>query len=93
MELTILTGRELQIIRDGLHCNVVRVSGRVTAVTEQALRLGVEVWLSPVLFNRGAPETIRYLAKAARAAGPLWRQWPLRLASRCRRGWCGRLGM
>jgi hypothetical protein len=52
--------------------------GRLTSVTEQALRLGLEVWLSPVLFNRSAPETIRYLA-AARAAEPLRRQWPGRL--------------
>lgn len=75
-----VAGRELQIIRDDLHCNAVRVSGRdigrLTAVTEQALRLGLEVWLSPVLFNRGAPETIRYLAQAARAAEPLRRQGP-----------------
>jgi hypothetical protein len=78
-----VAGRELQIIRDDLHCNAVRVSGtdigRLTAVTEQALRLGLEVWPSPVLFGRGAPESIRYLAKAARAAEPLRRQWPGRL--------------
>lgn len=75
--------RELQIIRDDLHCNAVRVSGRdigrLTAVAEQALRLGLEVWLSPFLFDRGARETMRYLAKAARGAEPLRRQWPGRL--------------
>jgi hypothetical protein len=78
-----VAGRELEIIRDDLHCNAVRVSGRdigrAIAVTEQALRLGLEVWLSPFLFNRGVPETIRYLAEAARAAEPLRRQWPGRL--------------
>jgi hypothetical protein len=75
--------RELQVIRDDLHCNAVRVSGRdigrLTAVAEHALRLGLEVWLSPFLFNRGVPETVRYLAKAARAAEPLRRKWPGRL--------------
>lgn len=80
-----VAGRELQIIRDDLHCNAVRVSGRdigrLTAVTGQALGLGLEVWLSPFLFNRGAPETARYLAKAARAAEPLRRQWPGRWSS------------
>lgn len=75
--------RELQIIRDDLHCNAVRVRGRdvgrLTAVTEEALRQGLQVWLSPELFNRSGPETIRYLIRAATAAEPLRRQWPGRL--------------
>lgn len=78
-----VASRELQVIRDDLHCNAVRVCGldidRLTAVAEQALRLGLEVWLSPVLFNRSPQETMRYLAKAARTAEPLRRQWPGRL--------------
>jgi hypothetical protein len=75
--------RELQIIRDDLHCNAVRVRGgdigRLTAVAEEALGQGLAVWLSPELFNRAAPETLRYLTTAATAAEPLRRQWPGRL--------------
>jgi hypothetical protein len=70
--------RELQIIRDDLHCNAVRVRGRdigrLAAVTEAALRQGLQVWLSPELFNRSSPKTIRYLIRAAAAAEPLRRQ-------------------
>jgi hypothetical protein len=43
--------RELQIARDDLHCNAVRLGGRdpdkLVRVAERALALGLEVWLSP----------------------------------------------
>ncbi|MGD0220424.1 MAG: hypothetical protein ABSC73_08225, partial [Acidimicrobiales bacterium] len=46
-----LVRRELEIIRDDLHANAVRIGGsdvgRITAVAEIALGLGFEVWFSP----------------------------------------------
>jgi len=78
-----IAGRELEIIRDDLHCNAVRLRGqdigRLTAVAEQALRAGLQVWLSPELFERDATQVVRYAARAAAAAEPLRRQWPGRL--------------
>lgn len=75
--------RELEIIRDELHCNAVRVRGqdvrRLAAVAEQALRAGLHVWLSPELFERDARQVVRYAGGAAAAAEPLRRQWPGRL--------------
>jgi hypothetical protein len=75
--------RELEVIRDAMHCNAVRVRGqdigRLTAVTEEALRQGLDVWLSPELFDRGEAETLEHLTLAAIAAEPLRRKWPGRL--------------
>jgi hypothetical protein len=64
---------ELEIIRDDLHANAVRVVGsdvgRLMAVSEIALRLGLEVWFSPALFEYSPDETTaRLLAAAAEAA-------------------------
>jgi hypothetical protein len=67
--------RELQIIRDDLHANAVRVGGsdvaRMTATTEIALGLGLEVWFSPAFFEYQAPETTSRLVAAARAVSAL----------------------
>jgi hypothetical protein len=45
------TRRELEIIRDDLHCNAVRLQGRdvgrLTTAAQDALALGLEVWFSP----------------------------------------------
>ena len=47
--------RELQIIRDDLHCNAVRICGqdpgRLTAAGGHALGCGLQVWLSPELWD------------------------------------------
>ena len=56
------TRRELQIIRDDLHCNAVRFQGRditrlMTAVAG-ALGLGLEVWLSPEPFEKSREATL-----------------------------------
>jgi hypothetical protein len=46
-----LARRELEIIRTGLHANAVRICGRdpgrVLAAARDALKQGLEVWLSP----------------------------------------------
>lgn len=56
--------RELQIVREGLHCNAVRLIGRdvdrLLQVAERALALDLEVWLSPALWGRSAEETLHF---------------------------------
>ena len=58
--------RELQIIKDDLYCNAVRICGRdigrVVAAAEDALGQGLEVWLSPELWNKSQGETLAYIA-------------------------------
>jgi hypothetical protein len=67
--------RELEIIRDDLHANTVRIVGsdvaRMTATTEIALNLGLEVWFSPAFFEYPPPETTSRLVAAARAVSAL----------------------
>ncbi|MGH3206041.1 MAG: hypothetical protein ACRDOA_13420 [Streptosporangiaceae bacterium] len=79
-----MTRRELQIIRDDLHCNAVRFQGtdigRLMAAATAALELGgLQVWLSPELFKKSRKATIAYLARAAAAAEPLRERFPGRL--------------
>ena len=74
------TRRELQIIRDDLHCNAVHFQGtdigRLTTAAADALNLGLRVWLSPELFEKSREATLAYLVKAATAAEPLHQQFP-----------------
>jgi hypothetical protein len=69
--------RELEIIRDDLHANAVRIVGsdveRLTTASEVALDLGLEVWFSPAFFEYQPEETTSRLAAAAAAAAPLER--------------------
>jgi hypothetical protein len=76
-----MTRRELQIIRDDLHCNAVRFQGtdisRLTTAATDALKLGgLQVWLSPELFKKSREATLAYLVRAAAAAEPLREQFP-----------------
>ena len=75
-----MTRRELQIIRDDLHCNAVHFQGteitRLTTAAMDALNLGLQVWLSPELFERSQETTLAYLVQAATAAEPLREQFP-----------------
>ena len=75
--------RELQIARDDLHCNAVRLIGRdldrLVQVAERALALGLEVWLSPALWGKPPDETLRYDVSAAERAERLRQQHPDRL--------------
>jgi hypothetical protein len=72
--------RELEIIRDDLHCNAVRLCGqdpaRLLAAGRHALDCGLEVWLSPELWDHSPGETLDYLGQAARAAEELRRHRP-----------------
>jgi len=75
--------RELEIIRDDLHANAIRVGGsdvtRMTAVTEIALSLGLEVWFSPAFYEYPSPETTSRLVAAARAVSALEEAHPGRV--------------
>ncbi len=72
--------RELEIIKNDLHCNAVRICGeeieRVMAAGEEALQQGLEVWLSPELFERSQAETLDYIVEAAAEAEKLRQDWP-----------------
>src|SRR5271163_3079416 len=75
--------RELGIIRNDLHCNTVRVCGldidRLMAASEDALAQGLEVWLSPEMWDREQDETLGYVTKAAVRAEKLRQRWSGRL--------------
>jgi hypothetical protein len=76
----VVVHRELEIIKDDLHCNAVKVQGfditRVMDAAEDALGQGLEVWLAPEMFERSQEETFDYTVKAAAAAEALRQQWP-----------------
>ena len=75
--------RELEIIKKDLHCNAVRICGldieRLMAATQDALTQGLEVWLSPEMWDKSQEETLQYLTKAAIAAEPLRQGYPGKL--------------
>ncbi len=67
--------RELAIIQNDLHCNAVRICGqdidRLMIAGEDALNQGLEVWLSPELWDQSPDETLAYVVEAARQAEAL----------------------
>ena len=64
--------RELQIIRDDLHCTAVRLFGndldRLECAARYAADLGLEVWFSPFTFQLTPEEMLDLLADAAERA-------------------------
>ena len=72
--------RELEIIKNDLHCNAVRICGlnidRLMIAAEDALKQGLEVWLSPELWEKSQEKTLKYVTKAAAVAESLRQQWP-----------------
>ena len=77
------THRELQIIKAGLHCNAVRICGqdldRLVIAGKEALDQGLEVWLSPELWDHSPEETLSYIAAAAERAAELHQRRPGRV--------------
>jgi hypothetical protein len=75
--------RELGIIKDDLHCNAVRIQGldidRLMTASKEALSQGLEVWLSPEMWDRSQDETLEYIARAAERAEGLRQRWPGKL--------------
>jgi hypothetical protein len=78
-----LVHRELEIIKTDLHSTAVKIRGRdigrVMAAAEDALDQGLEVWLSPELWNRSPDATLHYIVRAAAAAEKLHVRWPGRV--------------
>jgi hypothetical protein len=72
--------RELEIIKRDLHCNAVRISGldisRLMVTAEDALKQGLEVWLSPQMTEQGEQETLDYIVQCATAAERVRQSWP-----------------
>jgi len=75
--------RELEIIKNDLHCNTVRICGsdlkRLEVAAEDALTQGLEVWLSPEMWDRSQEETLAYLKHAAEVAEALRQRFPGRV--------------
>jgi len=67
--------REIEIIKTDLHCNAIRISGlnidRLTMAAGDALEQGLEVWLSPLMWDKSPEQTLAYITKAAKAAESL----------------------
>ncbi|ADZ09470.1 abortive infection protein [Methanobacterium lacus] len=61
--------QELEIIKEDLHCNVVKICGkdvkRLMRASEFALKLGLEVWVSPELWDKNPEDTLEYIVEAA----------------------------
>lgn len=61
--------QELEIIQKDLHCNVVKICGkdvkRLMKASEFALKIGLEVWVSPELWDKNPDDTMEYLIEAA----------------------------
>ena len=72
--------RELEIIKNDLHCNAIRICSkkieRLILTAKDALQQGFEVWLSPELWNKSPDETLDYIVKASREAEKLYEQYP-----------------
>ena len=72
--------RELQIIKEDLHCNAVSIGaldvGRLVTAATAALEQGLEAWVSPLLWDKSEDETIAYLTKAAGPLETLRKKWP-----------------
>lgn len=75
--------RELEIIKNDLHCNAVRICGRnidrLMTAAEDALEQGLEVLLSPEMWNKNLRDTLNYISKAANAAETLRKRWSNKL--------------
>ncbi|MGO0059131.1 hypothetical protein ACTID9_03800 [Brevibacillus fluminis] len=64
--------REMEIIKNELHCTAVRISGqtidRLVLAAEYAAMQGLEVWFSPSFVDADEQDTLRYLIECAKAA-------------------------
>lgn len=72
--------REIEIIKNDLHCNTIRICGqdinRLVTASEDALKQGLEVWFSPEIWDKNQKETHDYIVKAAVAAEELRKHHP-----------------
>jgi hypothetical protein len=67
--------RELEIIKNDLKANSVKIQGydisNVMKAGKHALEVGLDVWLAPELFDKSPEETLEYTVKAAEEAEKL----------------------
>jgi hypothetical protein len=67
----LIVQREIEIIKIGLHCNAIRISGqsieRLVLTAKYAIEQGLEIWFSPSLPDASEQETLVYLAECAQA--------------------------
>jgi hypothetical protein len=72
--------RELEIIKNDLHCSAVGISGkdigRIIATAEDALNQGLEAWLNPGCIDKTPDDTLAYIVEAAKATQPLHECYP-----------------
>ncbi len=72
--------RELEIIKNDLHCNAIRITGfdiqRLVATARDALVQGLEVWICPLLWNRSPKQTLDYTTQTATEVEKLRKDWP-----------------
>jgi hypothetical protein len=72
--------REIEIIKNDLHCNAIRLNGhdiqRLTFAGECALDQGLQVWFLPKYVDATEQATLPYLAECARTAEKLRQRSP-----------------
>ncbi len=72
--------REIEIIKNDLHCNTIRICGenidRLVTAAEHALELGLEVWFSPEMWDKSPEKTLLYIVQAAKSAEELRKNYP-----------------
>ncbi len=72
--------REIEIIKNDLHCNAIRLNGkdiqRLTFAGECALAQGLQAWFLPKYVDANEQATLPYLAKCAQAAETLRQRSP-----------------
>ena len=70
-----IVAKEIEIIKNDLHCNAIRISGldteRIAVAAEIALKLGLTVWFSPSMHYDTQENTLKYVMQACRAAEKL----------------------
>jgi hypothetical protein len=71
---------EIKIIKNDLHCNAIRISGRIIERLELATKFAFEqaldVWFSPSLPDATEQETLKYFVECAQAAEQLRQHAP-----------------
>lgn len=72
--------REIEIIKNELHCNAIRITGldinRLVGSTEIALKQGLEVWLCPTIWDKKQEQTRAYIQRVAELAEKLRQEYP-----------------
>jgi hypothetical protein len=67
--------KEIEIIKNDLHCNAIRISGfdiqRLVQTAKFALEQRLQVWLSPAYIDATTEEATKYLVECAIAAEKL----------------------